>query len=574
MGGISAGGLITGLDTNAIVQQLMQLERQPINRMRTQVQRFGQQRTTINNFRNELSSLLTRVQSLGTANAFKQFAAASSVEGVVRASVNGTSPATGTFQVETLQLASATIARGSARLGASINPSASLATAGINTAVTEGSFTINGVSINVDPNANSLDNILNAINSSAAGVIATYNATTDTVSIENENAGDTSFVNLGASTDTSNFLNALNLLGATQSTGGNGATVVESSRNLGAVNPGSTLNGIAFAGGAVTAGSFAINGVSINVDPANDSLNDVLARINGSDAGVTASYDSLTDSILVVADALGSRTIKFTAGSSNFLSVTNLDTAVQEAGQDSQFRINGGPIQTRNSNSISDAIAGVTLDLVGPGTSTITVGVDDEAILDTVRGFLEEFNGIINRVRTLTGQNGELPNDGSIRSIGSSLRQLVFSQVGSGTLNSLVAAGFNTGATFTQGQDFALQIDEAAFLQALRDDPDALARLFSNDDKDGVADLLEEFIEGAAGLNGYLQDRTRPGGSIDARITGLEQQIERQEARLVLRETRLRQQFARMEQLASSFQQAGASLATLSNGLGMLQNRN
>ena len=571
MGGFSAGGLITGLDGNAIVQQLIQLERQPINRLRTQVQRLGQQRTTIDNFRTQMQSLLSRVQSLRSPDVFKQFSANSSAEGVARASISGPDPTQGAFQIETLQLASATVARGSAQLGAFINPNASLATSGIGTPVTNGSFSINGVSINVDPSTSSLNDVLNAINSSGAGVIATYSATTDKVVIENSTPGDTSLINFGASGDTSNLLTALNVQNATQTTGGSGSTVVEGTRNLGAVNPGATLNGAAFAGGAITAGSFAINGVSINVDPTNDSLNDVLARINGSDAGVTATYDAITDSVRVVSNKLGSRTIKFTAGSSNFLSVTNLDSAVQEVGQDSQFRINGGPVQTRNTNAISDAIAGVTLDLAGVGTSTVTVGVDEETILAGVREFIEEFNGIINRARTLTRQNGDLENDTSIRSIGNSLRQLAFNQVGGGNLNSLIVAGINTGSAFVQGQDFALQLDEATFLQNLRNDPDALTRLFSNSDGDGVADLLEEFVEGAAGLNGYLRERTRQGGSIDARITGLENQIERQEARLVLREARLRQQFARVEQLAASFQQAGASLANLGNGLGMLQ---
>lgn len=571
MGGFSAGGLITGLDSNAIIQQLMQIERQPINRMRNRVQTLGQQRTAIDNFRNDLSSLLTRVRSLGQANVFQQFAASSSAEGAVRASINGPNPTQGSFQVETLQLASATIARSSGQLGAFINPNASLASAGLGTPVTEGSFSINGVSINVDPNADSLNDVLNAINASGAGVVATYSATTDTVVIENDTPGDTSFINFGASGDTSNLLSALGVQNATQSTSGSGATVVQSTRNLGAINPSFNLNATNFAGGSVTAGSFAINGVSINVNPANDSLSDVLQRINSSDAGVTASYDELTDSVRIVSDKLGSRTIKFTPGSSNFLSVTNLDSAIQDAGQDSQFRIDGGPVQTRNSNTIDDAITGVSLELAGPGSSTVTVGVNEEAILEQVRGFLEEFNGIVNRTRTLTGEGGELANDGSIRSIGNNLRQLIFNQVGSGAFSSLAVVGITTGGTFVQGQDFNLQLDEAAFLEALRDDPDALTRLFTNDDGNGIADQLEEFVEGAAGLNGYLRERTRQGGSIDARIQGLEQQIERQETRLQLRETRLRQQFAQLEQLASSFQQAGASLGSIGNGLGMLQ---
>ena len=84
---------------------------------------------------------------------------------------------------------------------------------------------------------------------------------------------------------------------------------------MGAINPGEVLSTAAFAGGAVTAGNFYVNGIAITVDPTQDSLSDVISRINDSDAQVTASYDGTTDSIRVVSKALGSRTIAFTSGS-------------------------------------------------------------------------------------------------------------------------------------------------------------------------------------------------------------------------------------------------------------------
>ena len=565
---VRIGGFFSLFDTEAVLTQLRRAREVPLHRLEVQKARADARKAAVADLASKFNALRSRTNTLVNSLSVSQKSVDVSGSGVT---ANATASAlTGSFTVDVHQIATATRATG-VPLSAGVDDNELLSQNTMAEKVTAGSFTINGVSINVDPNSDSLNDVLDAINSSGAGVVATYSATTDKVVIENDTPGDTSLINLGASGDTSNVLSALNVLNATQITGGSGSTVVESTRNLGAINPGAALNATSFAGGAVTAGSFAINGVSINVDPDNDSLSDVLARINASDAGVTASYDSLTDTVRVVSDRLGSRTVKFTAGSSNFLSVTNLDSAVQDAGQDSQFRINGGAVQTRNTNTIEDAITGVTLELAGPGTSTVTVGVDEETIVEEVRGLLEEFNEVVNRARTLTGQEGGLANDGSIRSLGNTLRQMVFNQVESGPFNSLVAAGISTGGTFSQGQDFTLQLDDATFLEALRNDPDALTGLFTNDDGDGIADRLEEFLDGAAGLNGYLQERTRQGGTIDNRIQGLENQIERQEARLELREARLRQQFAQVEQLASSFQQSGASLASLGSGLGMLQ---
>ena len=119
-------------------------------------------------------------------------------------------------------------------------------------------------------------------------------------------------------------------------------------------------------------------GISITVDPTVDTLEDLLTRINGSDAGVTASYDSTNDTIRVVSSNLGSPTISFVSGTSNFLDITNLTTATQTAGNNSQFTIDGGPVQSRNSNTVTDAITDITLNLLTVGTSSINVETDQD----------------------------------------------------------------------------------------------------------------------------------------------------------------------------------------------------
>ena len=79
---------------------------------------------------------------------------------------------------------------GSARTG---NP---LVSAGLNTAITAvdgtgaGTFSINGVAINYNVNTDSLSTVLKRINSSGAGVTASYDAVNDRVQLENSTTGD------------------------------------------------------------------------------------------------------------------------------------------------------------------------------------------------------------------------------------------------------------------------------------------------------------------------------------------------------------------------------------------------
>ncbi|GMW03401.1 MAG: hypothetical protein AMXMBFR84_45350 [Candidatus Hydrogenedentota bacterium] len=484
----------------------------------------------------------------------------------MRAEVASENPVSGSFTINVQTLASASVATSSTSIGAAINPAAALNSSGIATTINAGTFTINGVQFNVDPTTNSLNNILSTINGSAAGVTATYNAATDKVTFANTTPGDTSIINFGASGDTSNLLNVLNVVGATQSTVA-GVTQVTSTRNLGAVDPADTLNTISFAGGAVTSGSFQINGTTITVDNANDSLSAVIARINASDAGVSASYDTATDTIRVVSNTLGSRTIRFTAGTSNFLNVTNLTTATQTAGTDSTFTVNGGPVQTRNSNQVTDAIGGVTLNFLSVGTSTVTVETDNDAIVEDVQAFVTAYNESITSIRALVGQGGRLENDATIRQIDTFLKSTVFNTVTGlgGSLQTLLDIGISTGSTFTQENAGLLELDEEAFLEALQEDPGSVQSLFSNSNGNGIADQLFTYLDETTGLNGFLNQRSRSNGIIEQQIDALNDRIERLEQRVEFKEQRLRAQFARLETLSSSLQSQSSSLAAIAS---------
>ena len=568
MGGlVSFGGLISGIDTNSLIAQLIQLERQPIIRLENRVRDLQTQQTAVRELRTQVTTFRDRLQDFRIFNLFDQFAATSSEETILGAEVSGENPVRGAFEIDVQALATATTAQSSAVLGGAINTSAVLNSAGINQEITAGNFTINGVQFTVDPATDSLDDILADINGSAAGVTATYDALTDTVSLENSTVGDTSLINLGATDDDSNLLTVLNVAGATQSTGVNGSTVVTSTRNLGAIDTAQTLSNTTFAAGAVTAGSFSINGISISVDPTTDTILDIIGAINDSDAQVSASYDTASDTIRFVSKTLGSRTINFggAGDTSNFLTSTNLTAATQTAGADSQFTVNGGAVQTRNSNEVSDAIGGVTLNLLSIGTSTVNVDNDDDAIVEDIQEFVTEFNNTIGRIRDLTAQGGVLENDGSLRQIENFLRSTVFSTVsGFGEFSSLLNIGITTGEDFDATVAPTLSLDEEAFREALRGDRANVEDLFANTSQSGVADLLFEFVNEAVKATGFLNERSKAGGIITDQIDAFNGQIDRLEDRVAQREARLRREFLRAEQLLGQFQSQSSALGGLS----------
>ncbi len=104
--------------------------------------------------------------------------------------------------------ATSTAKIGGINVGATLNASNN---AGFATAVTAGVFSINGVAFHVDPTTNNLNDLLQQINSSSAGVYATYDAANDRVLLTAKADGPQG-ITLGSSGDTSNFLQAVGFL--------------------------------------------------------------------------------------------------------------------------------------------------------------------------------------------------------------------------------------------------------------------------------------------------------------------------------------------------------------------------
>ncbi|MFH1467201.1 MAG: flagellin hook IN motif-containing protein [Pseudomonadota bacterium] len=155
-------------------------------------------------------------------------------------------------------------------------------------AVTAGSFTVNGVPIAVAAD-DSVQGVLDKVNTADAGVTASYDADTERVSMVRDEAGAEDIV---LADDSSGFLAAAKLDGATATLGAEGG---------GADDPMASLD--AFAG--VSAGSFSVNGVEVALDPATDSLLDVLDRISAEVEGVSATWDEEAGCVTIAAEAAG-----------------------------------------------------------------------------------------------------------------------------------------------------------------------------------------------------------------------------------------------------------------------------
>ncbi|MDH3629997.1 MAG: flagellar filament capping protein FliD [Gammaproteobacteria bacterium] len=150
--------------------------------------------------------------------------------------------------------------------------------------------------------------------------------------------------------------------------------------------------------------------------------------------------------------------------------------------QDASLTINGLGI-TRDTNSISGAINGVTLDLLKADVGNIVnvdVNEDRAEITATINGFVEAYNELTESIKSLTSYDAEtgtgsvLIGDFTVRSISSQIRSVLFGSISGlqGNIKSLVDIGITTNSNGT------LDIDSAKLSDALDNYPSEVEALF------------------------------------------------------------------------------------------------
>ena len=206
-------------------------------------------------------------------------------------------------------------------------------------AIANNSFQLNGESISVNT-TDSINDVINRINLSNAGVTAAFNATTEGIDFLQNTLGEQPTIDF--QNDNSNFLQAMKLDGATVVPGIDPETI-KSFADVGA-----------FSG--VQNGNIIINGREIAIDAANDSVTTMIDKINASPANVTASFDSLTQRFLLEAQDAASR-LEIDSNGTGFFAALNM-----VEGRVDPEAISRG-ISRRRSYDIADAVTDAFADI-------------------------------------------------------------------------------------------------------------------------------------------------------------------------------------------------------------------
>ncbi len=329
---------------------------------------------------------------------------------------------------------------------------------------------------------------------------------------------------------------------------------------------------------------------SVSIDSTDDTVEGLAAAINGAGAnpGLTATVINGTDGAhLVLSSTLtgaantigvtetegGGALAAVTYGSGNTANYTQ-----NAAAQDAAFSISGIDY-TSSSNTVSNALDGVTLTLLGTtptsGTGggaatpeTLTVANDTPTIESNISAFVKAYNTLVTSVSALnsydptTGTAGPLLGDALMSGVQNEIRSTLYSVVntGSAVYNSLASVGITTNS------DGSLSLNNSTLQSALATAPTAVSALFS-----GTSGI-------ASGLNTQLTGELSSGGVIDSRSqtlvqqeNALSEQTNQLNTKMDALTASLTQQYSALNTLLSSLQSTSAYLSQQFAALPLVQ---
>lgn len=324
----------------------------------------------------------------------------------------------------------------------------------------------------------------------------------------------------------------------------------------------------------------------ITVDESNNTLAGIRDAINkaGADKGVSATIvtDDAGSRLVLSSSATGkdeSITVAVDDGSTGDLSLlafaggTNKPGADGSAGvitqaQDAVLTIDGLTV-TRKTNSIDDAIEGVTLELKGlvDEKEPLTVGVtlDEAGVKKQIQSFVDAYNkliGVINAQTKVTSVGegkapvtGALVGDATARTLLNTIRNELVSVQGSGGIRALTDIGVSTQ------KDGTLKVDSDKLSKVVSGNFAELSELFAGDK--GLATRLDEKLKPYTQTGGILEQRNKV---MTETISKLDKQKMDLDRRITSLQERLYKQFNAMDALVGKMASTSSSLlASLEN---------
>ncbi len=473
--GINFSGLVSGMDTEALIQQIIQVESRRKAIWSTQQSQLTQRLSSLQALQTQLLGFQSAISQVTIQTAFKAATATSSAEGVARVTAT-TDAIPGTYLLEVSQLAT------NHKIGTAAQTSIE------NALGLSGSFLVNGKQVTVVASDN-LRDIAARINNAKAGVTASVlsvGSNEHYLVLTAQNSGAASAISLN-DLGSDSVLQSLGLITGTTSIKNaipNGAQSDKFADTSTAVGTLLNLNG-------APSGTIQINGVNVAIDLSTDSLNSIASKINDAGAGVTASVVTVSDNgtVRYRLQITGTSTPTFTDSGHILETLGILKAAYGNElvqAKDAQFKVDNMSL-TSSSNTLTNVIPGVTVtlldaDATNPKKTVITVTRDTGSIKEAIRGFVKAYNDTLSLIKkydyfdTETYETGPLFGNATVNALTSDLMATISDTVaGAPSAMSMLA---QVGITLDPTGSGKLVLKESELENALNHRLSDVERLF------------------------------------------------------------------------------------------------
>jgi len=564
MSDLSLGGLATGMDTESIINQLVQLEQRPIINYQQEISELEQTKGAWRDVNSRLDRLEDRTTDLKFAATYNSRSSSSSNSDVV------TATATSDADEANYSVTVNSVATSQRIAGDRLDDSATAINelAGFTSIAAENNIQVNGTDITINE-TDTLSDISNKINDADAGVNASI--VDNHLVLESTETGEKNEIAL---VDDNDLFKSLGIL----QTGDNDKSL---SSNLFEVKDADAALGLK--------GSFQIDvegGTGSGEITINDtmSLNDINNQINAIGIG-----GDLTSEVTGTNGKFSLAITSAAANSDIRLSNTGVDNNVLsdlafgnrsykdelQTAEDASIDINGITGITSSSNTFSEAVDGMTFNLNPEAevnsTATVSVTKDTGKATKAVQGFVDQYNSVMNFIDGKTDYDAEedkgaiLQGDSTAMRLQMRLRELVTSRVKeTGDYQSLSSIGIEVD------RDGVMSIDNSKFEEALENSPEEVTNLFRAESEsegyDGMAVRMDSYLDQLMQSNTGLIPRRLD--LYDNQIEGLNDDIEDVQRKVEMTRERYVQQFAAMEEAISEMQQQQSWMMSQLQGMG------
>ena len=483
-------------DWEPFIQSMVQKVHTPqLNLQTGKIKTVQGQLTELSTMERHLNDLHRLFQTLKDGEFFCGRTASSKEGDSVQVTVANSTP-TGKYRIEVLKLATASQRMGSTKICNSLLPggdtSTQLGNLHLPTTLKEGFFTVNGRQISIE-STDTVQDLWDKLEE--GGITATYDEIEDRITLTAEEP-----IYLGAANDTSNLLNLLRLYT-------NGTDSISSLTRTCAINLEKPIGSENLKTPVTSDGVFKINGVAIEYKTS-DSIQQIMANINGSDAGVYIHYTPSTQSFSVVAKATGSLGLSLQDVEGNFLEALGLKDSALTLGENASFTINGGEplICTGNTFSANEhGIHGLTIQGEQLGVTEFTVSAEETKSVEAAQRLTSKYNEVLDYLQKQTEADpknkkfGPFHNNSEIKSFMRNFRSVLFGiakeEGGRSDFEKMSAIGFS----FDSSHHLSLNTD--TFVSKLKNAPEEITSVFSANPNSPIAKteaFLKTFLDNSS----------------------------------------------------------------------------